>query len=150
MATFEANKTARTPFGKNAYLRSTKDVKTESYTLSSAAFPANYTVDGEEKKILQPGTVIASITSGPNTGKVGPFQAAATDGRQTAANIVGIADTFVPWQLEYRDVEIAVVYEASVVAAWCIEHNAAGDAIPLSGATQTAIEGAANLSILFN
>jgi hypothetical protein len=149
MATFQTDKAARTPFGKNQFLRSTQDVKYESYTVAHATFPENYEVDGEGTKILQPGTVMAKITSGPQSGKVGPFQASVTDGRQTAANIVGLAGTFLPWQLLERDVEIAVAYECAAVQAWCIEHNAAGEAIVLSNGTRTAIEGLAATSILF-
>ena len=62
MATFSGDSGARTPFGKNQYLRSTQDVKTESFTVSAASFPANVTVDGEAKKVLQPGTVMARIS----------------------------------------------------------------------------------------
>lgn len=147
MASFSINKAARTPFGKNAYLRSTQDVKTESFTCSSAAFPNNVTIDGVPHKVLQPGTVIAKITSGANSGKVGVFDAAATDGRQTGANIVGIADTFVPWQLEERDVDIAVVYEATVVGAWCL-HHATNLQAAMNPTTKTAVQ-AAVPTILF-
>lgn len=125
MATFSVDNTARTPFGKNQFLRSTQDVKTESYTVAAATFPTNVTVDGEAKKVLQPGTVMAMITSGGDSGKIGVYDTnvGVTDGRQTAANIVGLAETFVPWQLEERDVDIAVVYEATVVEAWCLSHE---------------------------
>jgi len=127
MATFSVDNTARTPFGKNAFLRSTQDIKTDSYTVAADSFPANVTVDGVAKKVLQPGTVMAMITSGADSGKIGVYDentsVGITDGRQTAANIVGIAETFVPWMLEERDVDIAVVYEAAVVAAWCLGHD---------------------------
>ena len=140
MATFSVDNTARTPFGKNAFLRSTQDVKTESYTVSAANFPANVTVDGEAKKVLQPGTVMATITAvGAEQGKIGPFDAAATDGRQTGANIVGLAETFVPWQLAERDVDIAVVYECTAVAAWCLHHDTDVQEA-MDGTTQTAVE----------
>jgi len=225
MPSFTANKAARTPFGKNAYLRSTQDVKTDSATIAAAVFPAS-TVDGSVKtatnrvltsnvatittstahgfsvgdsvvvaianatfdgrrtvsavgsattfsfervaadvvtgaatgtvtggadvsKILQPGTVIAKITSGTYTGKFGVFQAGATDGRQTAANIVGVADTFVPWMLLERDVDIAVTYEATVVQAWCLEYNAAGAPIALSNATRDAILALTQVQLIF-
>lgn len=251
MSTFTKNPAGRTPFGKNVYLRSTKDVKTDSYTMCLEGVP-DVMVDGTVQKVLQPGTVIAKITSGPHAGKVGAFQAAGTvevqtltgttvtagtytitigndpkttpalaynataatvqsalraalasssnpddiriadsvavtggpvsttplvitytdsegvnmpqatvdttlltgtiapttgtagvagavDGRQTTSNIVGINDTFLPWQLTERDVEIAVVYEATVVQAWCFEYNAAGVAIPLSNTTRDAM-----------
>lgn len=68
------------PFGRNEFLRSTQDVKTESYTLSKDSVPE----DANGQKILQPGTVLAKITSGPEAGKVGPYQAAGTNEVQTA------------------------------------------------------------------
>jgi hypothetical protein len=255
MATFQTSKAARQPFGKNAYLRSTQDIKTESYTFAQSGIPF-VMVDGVPTKILQPGTVIAKITSGTDTGKVGVFQAAgtdevqtltqsgtisggtytltvlgattapiawnasisvvqaairaaiaadanlsdaykeigdditvtggafpgaaltityngeigadvpaitantasltgstpgitvatttpgvsgATDGRSSTANIVGIVDTFVPWQLVERDVVVSVVYEATVVQAWCLEYNALGSAIALTNTTRDAM-----------
>jgi hypothetical protein len=130
MSTFVKGGGTSTPFGRNEYLRSTKKFLTESYTVAAASVPAQ-TIDGNAgQKILQPGTVMAKITSGGDAGKVGPFSESATDGRQTPANIVGINDTFLPWQLIERDVEISVVYEASVVQAWCFEYTTAGGAVP--------------------
>lgn len=234
-----------TPFGVNEFLRSWQDIKTESYTVSSAAMPVGWRDGNFGQKILQPGTVMAKITSGPEAGKIGVYQPAGTaevqtltkgtgtytagtyligvtgsnnpadtatlafdataaqlttvlqtfpalsrfvpvatggpigtgaftitdteggdmpqitidttnvtgqtgastaatgtggaagsvDGRGTAANIVGILLTAVPWQLTQRDVEVSVVYEASVVQGWCIEYNAAGSPVPLSNTT---------------
>lgn len=252
MSTFTQNKSARTPFGRNAFLRSTKDVKTDSYTFAKDGIPAN-TIDGNTQKVLQPGTVIAKITVGPDAGKVGVFQAngvvevqtiteatnitagvykislgnmpavtanithtataavvqaavraalaastdaadvlladsitvtggpvgttaltvtyedaeganwpaltvdvsgltgtvtvatgvagvaGATDGRGSTANIVGIVDTFLPWQLLERDVEVAVVYEATVVQAWCFEYDGSGARIALGNTTRDAM-----------
>lgn len=142
--------TLRTPFGKNQFLRSTSDVKKESYTCAAASVVAE-TIDGDAtQKVLQTGEVIAKITSGGDSGKVGPFQAAVADGRQTAANIVGINSTFLPWQLMERDVEIAVVWEASVVQAWCFERNAAGARIALTNTTRDAMLALANLRLRFS
>ena len=262
MSHFSKNNTPRTPFGKNVYLRSTKDIKTESYTFAASGIPW-VTIDGERQKVLQPGVVIAKITSGPDTGKVGVFQAGgtdevqtltegtaitagtygltvlgvavtgiawnasaatvqaavraaiaastaspeykaigdgitvtggsvdtaplvftfngeygadiptivvdatsltgtitvstgtpgvagATDGRQTTSNIVGINDTFLPWQLAERDVEIAVVYEASCVQAWCLEYNAAGAPTALTNTTRDALIALPTLALLFH
>ena len=73
---------AYTPFGKNEYLRSTQDVKYEHYTLARETVPSR-TIDGSVQKILQPGTVLAKITSGPSIGKIGPFRAAGTVETQT-------------------------------------------------------------------
>lgn len=139
-----------TPFGRNEYLRSTNPKpRTESYTLAAATVPAQ-TIDGNPgQKILQPGTVLAAITSGADAGKVGPFQTGATDGRQTAANIVGLNDTFLPWQLLERDVEVASVYEGVAVQAWCKELDAGGNEIPLSNATADAMRGGKRLTVRF-
>lgn len=137
MSTFVKNSAARAPFGKNVYLRSVRDVKTESYTFAKSGIPTE-TIDGDTQKVLQPGTVLAKITSGADTGKVGAFDTTATDGRQTTANIVGINDTFLPWQLLERDVEVAAVYEATVVQAWCFQYTA-GVRAALSNATRDAI-----------
>lgn len=139
-----------TPFGRNVYLRSTQDIKTESGTLAAATVPAR-TIDGAaDQKVLQPGTVLATITGGADIGKLGPFQAGATDGRQTAANIVGICNTFLPWQLMEGDREIAFVYEASVVQNKCIELDAAGAEIPLTNATRDGMLHTARLSFTFH
>jgi hypothetical protein len=139
MPSFTPGGAALTPFGGNEYLRSTKDVKKESYTCYAASVPA-VTIDGVAgQKVLQPGTVMAKITSGGGAGMVGPYQADATDGRQTAANIVGVNDTFLPWQLIEHDTDIAVTYEATVVQAWCFEYTTAATKIALSNATATAM-----------
>jgi hypothetical protein len=124
-----------TPFGRNEYMRSTRNTRFESYLVAASTLPAK-TIDGNpNQKILQPGTVLAKITSGPEAGKVGPFQTGATDGRQTAANIVGVNDTFLPWQLIERDVEVGVLQEGTCVQAWCFEYDAGGNAIALSNGT---------------
>lgn len=246
MVAFNRDLTLDTPFGVNQYLRSTLGVKFESYTLAAASWPVQ-TLDGVGgQKIAQRGHVMAKITSGPDAGKIGPFQAAGTaevqtltpsgtisggtftitfngqttapiifsataavvqaalealnnvvpgdvlaaggpanttpitltffgnligdapavtvssasltgstpvitpttttpgvagaaDGRQTLANLVGILDTFLPWQLVEGDREVAVAYDASAVQGWCFELNAAGVAIPLANATALAM-----------
>lgn len=138
-----------TPFGRNVFLRSTQDVKTISYTVARATVMAE-TIDGHpDQKVLQPGTVLAKITSGPDAGKVGPFQTGALDGRQTVANIVGINNTFLPWQLTERDVEVAVIYEASVVQANCIEYADATTKVALTNATAAEMIGKKSLDIKF-
>lgn len=130
MSTFVKGGSTTTPFGRNEYLRSTRGTKFESYTVAAASVPAR-TIDGNAgQKILQPGTVMAKITSGGDSGKIGPFQEGATDGRQTIANVVGIVDTFLPWQLVERDVEVAVLNAGTVVQAWCFEYTTAGGAVP--------------------
>lgn len=149
MPAFVKGGTLRTPFGKNEYLRSTQDVKKESYTVAAATVPAQ-TIDGHAgQKILQPGTVLAKITSGADAGKVGPFRAGATDGRQTLANIVGLNHTFLPWQLIERDVEVAVTYQCTAVQAWCKELDAAGLEIVLTNTTADAMRGGKSVQINF-
>src|SRR4051812_12464842 len=149
MSTFVKGGSTGTPFGKNEYLRSTRGTKFESYTVAASTVPAR-TIDGAPgQKILQPGTVMAKITSGADIGKVGPFQAGVTDGRQTAANIVGLNDTFLPWQLIERDVEIGVLYTGVAVQGWCKELDAAGAEIVLTNTTADAMRGTKGLDILF-
>lgn len=263
MAHFVKGGAALTPFGKNTYLRSTKDCKFESYTLSAATVTSQ-TIDGVAgQKIAQSGLVLAKITSTAEAGKVGPYQGgtvqnavqtvtitgtptggtftlqydtmvtapiaynanaaavqsallalpnvgpsdlavtggpgpgtpwtvtfggnlagqnaaievaqtaltggtspavtvatttvggvasgAATDGRQDPENIVGILDTFLPWQLTERDVEVAVCYEGTAVQAWCLEYDASGVMQPLSNATANAMRsGRKGVEILFH
>lgn len=120
---FTAGPGYREPFGRNSYLRSTRDVKTQSWTFAKGAIPTE-TIDGVSQKVLQPGTLVAKITSGDDDGKVGVFDTGASDGRQTEANVVGICDTFLPWQLLERDHEIAVVYEAAVDQSKCFQYTA--------------------------
>lgn len=141
MPGFNAGGSTSTPFGRNEYLRSVRDIKTESYTVAASTIPSQ-TIDGVPgQKILQPGTVMAKITSGAEAGKIGPFtlETANADGRKTAANIVGINDTFLPWQLAERDVEVAVVYEASVVNGRLLELDASGVIAAASAGTMTTI-----------
>lgn len=140
----------RTPFGKNEFLRSTEGTKDESYTVAASTIVTR-TVDGDAVKVLQPGTVMAKITSGGESGKIGPYdtQVATTDGREDSANIVGLAKTFLPWQLDERDVEIAVTYECTAVQAWCLEIDAAGDYVALTNTTADTMRGTKNLDIMF-
>lgn len=258
MAHFTKGGTAKTPFGKNVYLRSTQGCLFESYSFACNSFLPR-TIDGVAgQKILQPGTFIAKITSGPDTGKVGVYEPAGTaevqtltesgtitggtytlvydglttaniafnataaavqaalealanvepgeivvtggpvdttpltltfaggkqgnqpqitanvgnltgttpgitaatttpgvagsiDGRGTSANIVGILDTFLPWHLMERDVEVAVLYHGAVVAANCIVY-AAGQATSAApdGTQQGFVRSVAGMDILFH
>ena len=150
MSTFvKGNLNGGTPFGRNEFLRSTKILQTESYTVAAATVPAT-TIDGATgQKVLQPGTVMAKITSGGDTGKVGPFSAAATDGRQTLANIVGLNLTFLPWQLIERDVEISCVYACVAVQGWCIEYSAGNLPVVLTNTTADAMRSTKGLDVLF-
>lgn len=156
----------RTPFGKNVFLRSTRDVKHDSFTFAASTMPTAM-VDGTPQKVLQPGVVVARITEGPEAGKIGPFHlfeadgisegvdSGATDGRGDPDNIVGINDTFLPWQLLERDVEVAVIYEAAVVAANVLELDPGAESdgeeafTALSQVTIASLEGRSDLHILF-
>lgn len=81
---FDSGRDALTPFGPNEYLRSTVGCKFESYTFAADSLLPQ-TIDGVGgQKVLQPGTVIAKITSGPDSGKVGVYEPAGTAEVQTA------------------------------------------------------------------
>lgn len=122
MPGFSKGPNLRTPFGVNEWLRSTVGIVTESYTMAASGIPTE-TIDGVATKCLRSGTVIAKITSGADSGKVGVLDDAATDGRQTTTNIVGICNTDVPWQLNERDVEIAVVKHGRGYQERCFEYE---------------------------
>ena len=149
MPSFSKGGGQRTPFGSNEYLRSTQDVKKESYTVAASTVP-DETIDGVTQKMLLPGEVMAKITSGPEAGKIGPYSTdtvGVTDGRSTAANIVGLNDTWLPWQLMEHDEQIAVTYEATVVQAWCTERDDSGARVTLSNTTVDAMRGVKGLDI---
>lgn len=137
------------PFGKNVYLRSTDPKpRKESYTCAASTV-ALETVNGvANQKVLQSGEVMAKITSGGDSGKIGPYDVNATDGRQTLTNIVGINDTFLPWQLLERDVEVAVTYEGAVVQGWCFE-RVTGVRAALGDTTAAGLVGKKTLDIKF-
>ena len=114
-------------FGRNEYLRSTVGLIFESFNCARLSVPA----DADGNRVLQSGTVMARITSGGDIGKVGPFWpdpdgagviVGAADGRQTAANIVGVCDSFLPYQLNDGDREIAVLKNGRVVASALYEY----------------------------
>lgn len=149
------NKAATTTanFGKNEYLFSTEGKKINSYTVAASSVP-DETIDGIVHKVLQSGEVLAKITSGPEAGKVGPFQAGVTDGRQTLANIVGINDSFEPWRLlpatgGPQDVEVGALYIGTCTQAWCFERDAAGARIALTNTTADALRGVKGLDVTF-
>lgn len=132
-----------TPFGRNEFLRSTHLLLTESYTFDASTMPT-VTIDGFVQKVLQPGTLIAKISAG----KVGVFQAGAADGRQTAANILGVNLTFLPYELMDGDQEISVVYGGSVDSAKLIEYDASGVPIVAQAASITAAQALPALTAL--
>lgn len=73
MPSFDKGGGDRTPFGKNEFLRSTQDVKTDSFTFGKSGIPAETIDTYADQKVLQPGGVIAKITSGADAGKVGVY-----------------------------------------------------------------------------
>lgn len=73
------------------------------------------TNDASENRYVQPGTVVALITSGGDAGKVGAYYAGAADGRQTAANIVGVLQTaLISNQLKNGDADVSVAKDCYV------------------------------------
>lgn len=133
------------------YLRSTHIDLTESYTYSSAAHPEEpeATGIGTGQKFLQRGEILAKITTGDEAGKVGVFQTGATDGRADVANIVGINNSYTPWQLMERDTEVAAVYGASVVTTNVTIRDASGARVPVDAPTVAATDGRNDLSIIW-
>jgi hypothetical protein len=259
MPDFVRGGAAKTPFGANEYLRSTVGCKFESYTVAASTV-SQQTIDGVVgQRVLQPGTLMAKITSGPDAGKVGPWMPAGTseiqtvtpttvtagtfkltitnpgtgvvrttapiawnatmatitaalvaldnvdpgdvvaagaatanagawtvtftgayagnpaqmtvdntgltgtfavttttagvagsgDGRSTLANIVGLNDTFLPWQLMEGDREIAVMYIGTAVQAWCLEYDSAGLPVALADTRADACRSVKGLDITF-
>jgi hypothetical protein len=153
----KVDSTGISPFGKREYLRSTKNKFHKSYTFAKNAFPSQ-TIDGNpNQKVLQPGMVLAKITSGADAGKVGVFVkvtgagTALADGRSDPANIVGLNDTFAPWQLVVRDIEVSVTQRCEAMQGWCSEFTTDSPAAaqPLSNTTAAAMQrgGAAGKSV---
>lgn len=146
------DQTLSTPFGKWQYLHSTKNTQFQGYTFAHESLPEEDWTDGTGKvtqeKILQSGEVLAKITSGPDAGKVGVFQLGATDGRQTLANLVGVNDTFAPWQLKQRDIEVAALYHGVVKQGWIWIRDATGARIPAPDNVADALRGTKGLDIL--
>jgi hypothetical protein len=154
MASFTSGRTDFTPHGKRNILRHAHpgSYDVQSRTISggpTGSWPVE-TIDGFEQKVLQEGEAIARITSGPNVGKYGAFQAGVTDGRQDVANLVGIVKDYFGVQLIDRDVEAGVLVRGHLVQAWCTERNAAGARVPLSNTTADALRGKKNLQIQFS
>lgn len=153
MAHFTSGITDSDTFGKNEYRRSTVGLKYASATLAKDSVPLE-TVGGvngasSQEKILQSGEVLAKITSGPDIGKVGPYQVDATDGRGDLDNIDGVNDTFAPWQLLRRDIEVGVCYAGTLVQPKVFMRNAAGARVPITDDVAAALVAKPNLNITF-
>ena len=142
---------------RNQYLDSTRNLQFQSYTCArTSVTPEGWTnQEGVESlgRILQSGEVLAKITSAAGTStaddvdKVGPYQLGVTDGRQLLANIVGVNETYVPWQLNERDVDIAALWHGTVRFAWCTIRDADGKRIPMTTAVADALYGKRGLDV---
>ncbi len=138
---------------KKNYLRSTRNTQTDPYTCSNESVTEETYEDGNgnesSTKLLQCGEVIAKITTGPEAGSVGPYQVGATDGRADSANIIGLNDTYLPWQLNERDVDIAVLYHGVAMFGWCTIRDATGARVPITAAVADAMYGKRGLDVNF-
>lgn len=109
------------PFGVNEFLRSWDGVRTESYTVAMGSIPYSTIGASTTQRVLQPGTVMAKITSGPDLGKIGPFQATAgTPAQQTltpSGTWTATTGTFTLGDGSGATVEVPVASTAAQVAA---------------------------------
>lgn len=138
-----------TPFGRNQPLFSTKGIKPKSATVARNAIPVEV-IDGQERRILQSGEVLARITeAGEDQTKLGPYQLGATDGRGSLDNLVGISATYAPWQLDNRDIDAGVYYDATMRQANCFIRDEDGKRIPLPDNVAAALVAKKNISITF-
>ena len=157
MADFVKGRNDYAPHGKKNILRSAQpgSYTVVSKTISHAAFPEEI-IDTFPQKLLQEGEALAVLTSGPNAGKVVPFQAfqsdgttAFTDGRSDLANLVGVSKDYFGSQLNERDVEAGVLVRGQLVQAWCSVRDKDGNRVALTNAVADALRGKKNLDILF-
>ncbi len=123
----------------NEYLASAKNALFASSTVADGTVSA----DSNGDRVLRKGTVLAAITSGTDSGKVGPYDSGETDGRQTAANIVGISDRRL--NLRNGDFETAYLYAGAVQESRVISDGTMGS---LASAVKTAMQSEA-MAILF-
>lgn len=141
MASFDKGGTLKTPFGKNSYLRHTAGLRTESYTFAAATMPY-VTIDGIPQRILQPGTVLAKITTGPDAGKVGVFQGVGTAEEQTLTE--GTAITAGTYTITFNGQTTApIAYNATAAtiqaALEALSNIAVGDVEVTGGPVDTAV-----------
>lgn len=150
MAHFDKGPNLVTPFGDLTFLRSTHNYNVESYTLGMASVPT-VTIDGVAQQVLYNGTAMATMTSGAESGKVGPIETGDATGRAPAdtANFVGVSMTYVPWQAMRRDVEIGVVYQGVCILANCWEVDVSGDYATLTQGVADGMRSTSKLDLLF-
>lgn len=98
----------------NQYLYSTKGAQFSSATQSAS--DSVVTDDADGNRYIQKGVLLANITSGGETGKVGPYESGASDGRETLANLVGFCNALV--NLKHGqlaiDKDVPVLYAGTV------------------------------------
>lgn len=123
----------------NEYLFSTVGATFDGATLADGAVDA----DADGNRLLQKGTVLADITSGTDSGKVGPYDTEASDGRQTAGNIRGISDKYM--DVTEGDMEVAYLYKGVVDADRVYSDGTQGS---VSDTVKTALRGE-SIDILF-
>lgn len=157
MADFVKGREDYAPHGKRNILRSAQpgSYTVVSKTISSDEFPA-VEIDGFDQKLLQEGEVLAVLTSGPQSGKVVPYQTNPpggdddfTDGRSNLANLVGVSKDYFGAQLNDRDVEAGVLVRGQLVQAWCTIRDGDGNPVALTNTVADALRSKKNLDILF-
>lgn len=150
MADFVSGREEYAVHGKRQILRSAQpgSYTVVSKTVSSAAFPTEK-IDGFDQKLLQEGDVLAVLTSGPDVGKVVPFQTDGEEGQGDVANLVGVTKDYFGWELNERDVEAGVLVRGQLVQAWCSIRDADGNRVALTNTVADALRGKKNLDILF-
>lgn len=99
---------SRTGEALNEYLYSTVGVAFSKATLAQESVDE----DDDGNRVLRKGTVLADITSGVNSGKVGPYDSDASDGRETKTNILGICD--VRADVTRGDLDVGYLYRGVV------------------------------------
>lgn len=151
MADFVSGREEYAVHGKRNILRSAQpgSYTVISKTVSSAAYPEATDSDGNLDKVLQEGEALAVLTSGPNVGKVVPFQTDGLEGQGDVANLVGVCKDYFGWELVERDVEAGVLVRGQLVQAWCTIRDASGKRVALTNEVADALRGKKNLDILF-
>lgn len=147
MADFVSGREDYAVHGKRNILRSAQpgSYTVVSKTVSSAAFPVEV-VDGHDQKILQEGDVLVALATGPNAGKVVPFQVGVAE---DLATLVGVTKDYFGGELNERDVEAGVLVRGQLVQAWCSIRDADGNRVAVTNAVADALRGKKNLDILF-
>lgn len=117
--------------------------------VSTTALVLTFSVGGDQSAVTIDTSNVTGTTPGAGVVETTKGVDGAVDGRSNVNNIVGINDTFLPWQLLHRDVEVAATYDCTAVQAWCFERDAAGARIPLTNTTADAMRGKRGLDVKF-